>query len=71
MDIDVASVLSRLRQLEREHGGAIAAPNAPPPTSPPCRLRKRPRIDNMRFGVAMMAKGHFLPRTRSAPPRPG
>ena len=35
-----------------------AAPSAPPPTSPPTRLRRRPRIDNLRFGAAMVAKGH-------------
>ena len=59
MDIDVASVLSRLRKLEREHGGAISCPERTAADVAAVRLRKQPRIDNMRFGVAMMAKGHF------------
>ncbi|MCX6373504.1 MAG: heterodisulfide reductase-related iron-sulfur binding cluster, partial [Actinobacteria bacterium] len=58
-EIDVASVLSRLRQLEREHGGAIRCPERTAADVAAVRLRKRPRIDNMQFGVAMMAKGHF------------
>ena len=59
MDIDVASVLSRLRQLEREYGGAIRCPERTAAGVAAVRLRKQPRIDNMQFGVAMMAKGHF------------
>jgi heterodisulfide reductase subunit C len=59
MEIDVASVLSRLRQLEREHGGAIRCPERTAANVAAVRLRKQPRIDNMQFGVAMMAKGHF------------
>jgi Fe-S oxidoreductase len=59
MDIDVASVLSRLRQLERAHGGAIRCPERTAADVAAVRLRKQPRIDNMQFGVAMMAKGHF------------
>ena len=59
MDIDVASVLSRLRTLEREYGGAISCPERTAADVAAGRLRKRPRIDNMQFGVAMMAKGHF------------
>ena len=59
MEIDVASVLSRLRQLEREHGAAIRCPERTAADVAAVRLRKRPRIDNMQFGVAMMAKGHF------------
>jgi Fe-S oxidoreductase len=59
MEIDVASVLSRLRQLEREHGGAIRCPERTAADVAAVRLRKQPRIDNMQFGVAMMARGHF------------
>ena len=59
MEIDVASVLNRLRQLEREHGGAIRCPERTAADVAAARLRKQPRIDNMQFGVAMMAKGHF------------
>ncbi|MCX6371505.1 MAG: 4Fe-4S dicluster domain-containing protein, partial [Actinobacteria bacterium] len=47
MEIDVASVLSRLRQLEREHGGAIRCPERTAADVAAVRLRKRPRIDNM------------------------
>ena len=59
MEIDVAAVLSRLRQLEREHGGAIRCPERTAADVAAVRLRRKPRIDNMQFGVAMMAKGHF------------
>ena len=63
MDIDVAGVLHRLRQLEREHGARSTAPSAPPPTSPRATCEKRPRIDNMRFGAAMVAKG-YVPKDK-------
>jgi hypothetical protein len=59
MDIDVAAVLSRLRQLEREYGGAISCPERTAADVAAVRLRKQPRIDSLQFGVAMMAKGHF------------
>ena len=59
MDIDVAAVLSRLRKIEREHGGAISCPERTAADVAAARLRRHPRIDNMQFGVAMMAKGHF------------
>jgi len=59
MEIDVASVLSRLRRLEREYGGAIRCPERTAANAAAVRLRKQPRIDTMQFGVAMMAKGHF------------
>ena len=59
MEIDVASVLNRLRQLEREYGGAIRCPECMAADVAAVRLRKQPRIDNKQFGVAMMAKGHF------------
>ena len=42
---------------------ASAAPSARPPTWPRTHLRKRPRIDNLRFGAAMVAKGH-VPRDK-------
>jgi Fe-S oxidoreductase len=59
MEIDVAGILGRLRRLEREHGTAIRCPERSAADVAGARLRKRPRIDNMQFGVAMMAKGHF------------
>jgi Fe-S oxidoreductase len=59
MEIDVAGVLGRLRRLEREHGTAIRCPERSAADIAAARLRKQPRIDNMQFGVAMMAKGHF------------
>jgi len=59
MEIDVASVLSRLRRLEREFGGAIRCPERTAANVAAVRLRKQPRLDTMQFGVAMMAKGHF------------
>ena len=59
MDIDVAAVLSRLRKLEREHGRAIRCPERTAADVAATRLRKQPRIDNLQFGVAMMARGHF------------
>jgi Fe-S oxidoreductase len=63
MDIDVASVLHRLRQLERTHGGAIRCAERTAADVASSHLRKRPRIDNMRFGAAMAAKG-YLPKDK-------
>ena len=59
MDIDVASLLSRLRKLEHEYGGTIRCPERTAADVAAARLRKQPRIDNLRFGVAMMVEGHF------------
>jgi Fe-S oxidoreductase len=59
MEIDVAAVLGRLRKLEREHGGAIRCPERSAADIAAARLHKQPRIDNLQFGVAMMAKGHI------------
>jgi len=63
MDIDVASVLSRLRRLEREHGGAIHCAERTAADVAAGHLGKRPRIDNMRFGAAMVTKG-YLPKDK-------
>jgi heterodisulfide reductase subunit C len=63
MDIDVASVLQRLRMLEREYGSTIRCAERSAADVATTHLRKRPRIDNMRFGAAMIAKGH-LPKDK-------
>ena len=62
MEIDVAGVLHRLRRLEREHGGIRCAERSAADVAAQ-HLRKRPRIDNLRFGAAMVAKGH-VPRDK-------
>jgi Fe-S oxidoreductase len=62
MEIDVAGVLHRLRQLEREHGGIRCAERTAADVAT-THLKKRPRIDNMRFGAAMVSKG-YLPKDR-------
>jgi Fe-S oxidoreductase len=59
MDIDVSAVLHRLRKLEREHGTAIRCPERSAADVAATRLRKQPRIDNIHFGAAMVAKGHM------------
>lgn len=59
MKIDVASVLDRLRRLEREYGTAIRCAERTSAQLAGAHLRKRPRLDNMRFGVAMVTKGHI------------
>jgi Fe-S oxidoreductase len=59
MEIDVASILQRLRQLEREYGTAIRCPERAAAEIAAARLRRQPRIDNLKFGVAMMARGHL------------
>jgi len=59
MEIDVAAILGRLRRLEREHGTAIHCPERSAADIAATRLRRQPRIDNLRFATAMMAKGHF------------
>jgi Fe-S oxidoreductase len=62
MDIDVAGVLHSLRQLEREHGGIQCAERTAADVASD-HLRKRPRIDNVRFGAAMVARG-YLPKDK-------
>ena len=62
MDIDVAAVLHKLRQLEREHGGIHCAERTAADVAT-THLRKRSRIDNMRFGAAMVSKG-YVPRDK-------
>jgi ferredoxin len=62
MDIDVAAVLHRLRQLEREHGGIHCAERTAADVATR-HLKKRPRIDNARFGAAMASKG-YVPRDK-------
>ncbi len=58
MEIDVAGVLHRLRRLEREHGSAIRCAERSAADVATEHLRRRPRIDNLRFGAAMVARGH-------------
>ncbi len=62
MEIDVAGVLQRLRRLEREHGGIRCAERSAADIAAQ-HLRRRPRIDSVRFGAAMVAKGH-VPRDK-------
>jgi hypothetical protein len=59
MEIDVAAILGRLRRLEREYGTAMRCPERSAADITTARLRKQPRIDNLQFAAAMMAKGHF------------
>ena len=63
MDIDVSQILHRLRRLEREHGTAIRCAERSAADIAADHLRRRPRIDNLRFGAAMVAKGH-LPKDK-------
>ena len=65
MDIDVAGVLHRLRELEREHGRAIRCAERSAACIATAVLAKRPRIDNLRFGAAMVSRG-FVPRDKAA-----
>ncbi len=62
MDIDVAGILHSLRQLEREHGVIHCAERTAADVAT-THLRKRPRIDNMRFGAAMVSRG-YLPKDK-------
>jgi ferredoxin len=57
MGIDVAGVLHRLRQLEREHGDLHCAERAAADVAAG-HLRRRPRIENLRFGAAMVSRGY-------------
>ena len=59
MEIDVARVLARLRALERESGD-LRCPERAAADIAAKRLGRRPRIDNLAFGVAMAGKG-FAP----------
>jgi Fe-S oxidoreductase len=62
MDIDVAAVLHRLRQLEREYGGIRCAERTAADIAT-THLKRRPRIDNLRFGAAMVSRG-YLPKDK-------
>lgn len=63
MGIDVAGVLHSLRRLEREHGGRIRCAERTAADIASEHLRRRPRIDNVRFGAAMAARG-YVPRDK-------
>jgi Fe-S oxidoreductase len=63
MDIDVAAVLHRLRSLEREYGGTIRCAERSAADVASGHLHKRPRIDNLRFGAAMVVRG-YLPKDK-------
>ena len=63
MNIDVAGILHSLRQLEREYGGIRCAERAAADVAT-THLKKRPRIDNLRFGAAMVSKG-YVPRDKA------
>jgi Fe-S oxidoreductase len=62
MDIDIAGVLHKLRQLERQYGGIHCAERTAADVAT-THLKKRPRIDNMRFGAAMVSKG-YVPKDK-------
>ena len=63
MEIDVAGVLQRLRLLEREHGSSIRCAERAAADVATGHLQRRPRLDNLRFGAAMVARG-FVPRDK-------
>jgi len=60
MEIDVASVLARVRALEREYG-RLRCPERSAAEIAARRLERHARIDNMAFGATMAARGH-VPR---------
>ena len=62
MGIDVAGILHSLRQLEREHGGIHCAERTAAAVAT-THLNKRRRIDNLRFGAAMVSRG-YLPKDK-------
>ena len=57
MEIDVAGVLHSCARWSASTA-ASAAPSARAADVAAEHLRRRPRIDNLRFGAAMVAKGH-------------
>lgn len=63
MDIDVSGVLHRLRQLERAYGTTIRCAERTAADVAAGQLRRRPRVDTMRFGAAMIARG-YLPKDK-------
>jgi ferredoxin len=70
MDIDVAGVLSRLRRLEGDHGGGVHCAERAAAQVATAQLMRRPRLDNLRFGAAMVLAG-YLPKDRIAAARSG
>ena len=62
MDIDVAGVLRKVRQLEREYGGIQCAERTAADVAT-THLERRPRIDNLRFGATMVSRG-YVPKDK-------
>ena len=60
MEIDVASVLARVRALERVHGN-LRCPERSAAEAASRRLSRHARIENMSFAAAMAVRGH-VPR---------
>jgi heterodisulfide reductase subunit C len=60
MEIDVASVLARVRALERAHG-RLRCPERSAAEAASRRLERHSRIENVAFAAAMAARGH-VPR---------
>jgi len=63
MDIDIAGVLHKLRRLERQYGAIHCAERTAAEVAT-THLGKRPRIDNMRFGAAMVSRG-YVPKDKA------
>lgn len=62
MDIDVAGVLQRLRELERRYGEIRCAERTAARVATG-HLERRRRIDNLRFGAAMVSRG-YVPKDK-------
>jgi hypothetical protein len=57
MEIDVASVLARVRELERAHG-RLRCPERSAADIATRRLQRHARIDNLALGATMAVRGH-------------
>jgi len=56
MEVDTRAVMTAVRELQREYGGAIC-PERRSVEVAHRQLGRRPRIDNIAFGAAMVGRG--------------
>jgi Fe-S oxidoreductase len=56
MEVDTRAVMTAVRELQREHGGA-SCPERRSVEVAHRQLGRRPRIDNIAFGAAMVSRG--------------
>jgi hypothetical protein len=57
MEVDVTATMAAVRELQRAHGGGVSCPERRAAEIAERQLGRRPRIDNLAFGAAMVSRG--------------